>query len=185
MSAILATLGLTKQDAINAAIGMASRRALLAGYVENEKLPPFSVEANHIATSLQYRRLLASVGKKVRSKVFGKANVYDALMGVADEESVALRTIRDRIEYDDGKVELDDEVMSALVGDVISWLSDKFNPSVSKDSQDQISSDENPSFLIDLRSLGQHITESEMFPEREGRPLTPIDPKNPWLRNDA
>lgn len=182
---ILAGLGLTKQDAINAALGMAVRRALLAGYREGEALPPFAVEASHIMKSLKYRRLLAGVGKKVRKKVFGKANVYDALMGIADEQSTALRTIRDRLEYDTGDIELDDEVMNAFVGDAVSWLTDRLNPSVSSDSHDQISSDEYPSLLIDLRSLGQHVSESEIFPDRKGDPLTPIDPEKPWLRIDA
>lgn len=184
--AILAALGLTKQDMINLGIGCLSRRALIQGYQESTRIPSPTDELSMIFKDRKYRNMLTKVGKKIRKQVFGKDNVFDALAGVADEHSVAVRTLRDRLEYDDGELELDDEIMNAAVGDVAGWLADRFNPrGFQEDSQSEDSSSQGSSLLSDLRTLGQHLTVEDVFPEAKEGQLTPVDPDYPWLRKKA
>lgn len=184
-ASILGALGYTKEDATNAIIAVITRRVYVSSFNEGDRFESFSLEAKRFLGDSSYRKMLAKVGRVVRRNVFADANVFDAFAGLADDHSMALRTIRDKLEYgSDESLVLDDEVVDGFVSDIVGLLTRYVESGLlSNESSDNTPSDSPPvipSVFEGFRNLGQHIGVTDLFPDI-GEYLTPVDPERPWL----
>lgn len=184
-ASILGALGYTKEDATNAIIAVITRRVYVTSFNEGDRFESFSKEAKRFLGDAGYRKMLAKVGRSVRRNIFSDANVFDAFAGLADDHSMALRTIRDKLEYgSDDSLVLDDEVIDGFVSDIVGLLTRYVESGLgSKDSSPPTPSENPPvvpSVFEGFRTLGQHMGVNELFPDI-GQYLTPLDPKAPWL----
>lgn len=180
----LASLGLTKNDAINAALGVITRRVYATNFNEGHLMESITDELRRFFGSKDYRKIVSGVGKKTRRHVLGGANVMDALSGLADEHSVGLRTIRDNLEYGDESQPITDDVVEGFFGDVVTKIVDFVQPGLlGEDSEPETPSETTTlteSLLSGFRNLGQHMSVEDVFPDAHEH-LTYVDNDKPWL----
>jgi tRNA G26 N,N-dimethylase Trm1 len=162
-------------------LGIVSRRIFITTYDEADLYEDIPSELKRFLGSSKYRKMVSKVGKQVRGRVLGKANVFDAFTGLADEHSVGLRSIRDQLEYSDDPVTFNDDTVDAFIGDAVNVIVNYLNLDPdAKSASDPDSTTLTSEMMVGFRNLGHSMTVTEMFPDI-GNDLTPIDSDQPWL----